>query len=159
MKKVLIAIDYDPTAQKVAEKGYLWAKTMEAEVILLHVIAEAAYYSVYGILEAYPSGGIMGINEVQAAQLFDKDLKTAMTRYLNKVKIHLGDENIKVVVKEGVDFGDIILQTAQKLKVDVIVMGTHSRKWLENILLGSATNDVLRKSTIPLFIIPIKNHK
>ena len=40
MKKVLIALDYDPTAQKVAETGFSLAKTMGAEVILLHVISD-----------------------------------------------------------------------------------------------------------------------
>ena len=38
MKKVLIALDYDPTAQKVAEAGYSLAKSLNAEVILLDLI-------------------------------------------------------------------------------------------------------------------------
>ena len=45
MKKVLIALDYDPTAQKVAETGNLLAGSMNAEVILLHVISDPVYYS------------------------------------------------------------------------------------------------------------------
>ena len=40
MKKVLIAIDYDPSAQKVAEAGYAMAMAMGANILLLHVIAE-----------------------------------------------------------------------------------------------------------------------
>ena len=40
MKKILIAVDYDHSAQIVAEKGYEIAKSMGAEVILLHVITE-----------------------------------------------------------------------------------------------------------------------
>jgi nucleotide-binding universal stress UspA family protein len=45
LKKVLIALDYDPTAQKVAETGYSLAKAMGAEVILLHAISDPVYYS------------------------------------------------------------------------------------------------------------------
>jgi nucleotide-binding universal stress UspA family protein len=37
-------------------------------------------------------------------------------------------------------------------------MGTHSRKWLENIVMGSVAEDVLNHSQIPLFIIPTKKH-
>ena len=44
ISKVLIALDYDPTAQKVAEIGFSYAKSMEAEVILLHIIADPIYY-------------------------------------------------------------------------------------------------------------------
>ena len=37
MKKILIALDYNPTAQKVAEVGFSMAKSMNAKVLLLHV--------------------------------------------------------------------------------------------------------------------------
>jgi len=48
------------------------------------------------------------------------------------------------------------LETAKGLDIDVIVMGSHSRKWLENIIMGSETEAVLRKTTVPLFIVPTK---
>jgi nucleotide-binding universal stress UspA family protein len=41
------------------------------------------------------------------------------------------------------------------LDVDVIVMGSHSRRGLEKILMGSVAEKVLRNSTLPLFIIPV----
>lgn len=45
MKKVLIALDYDQNAKKVAETGYSLAKTLGAEVIMLHVITDPIYYA------------------------------------------------------------------------------------------------------------------
>lgn len=45
MKKILIALDYDPSAQKIVEEGYALAKSINAQVILLHTISDAAYYS------------------------------------------------------------------------------------------------------------------
>jgi len=45
MKNLLIALDYDPTAQKVAEIGFSLAKTMNAKVTLLHVMADLIYHS------------------------------------------------------------------------------------------------------------------
>ena len=56
MKKVLIALDYDPTAQKVAEVGFSMAKSMKAEVILLHVITDPVLYATAGY------SPIMGFN-------------------------------------------------------------------------------------------------
>jgi nucleotide-binding universal stress UspA family protein len=43
MKKILIALDYNPTAQQVAETGYKLAKSMNAKVLLLHVVADYTY--------------------------------------------------------------------------------------------------------------------
>ncbi len=48
MKKILIAIDYAPSAQKVAEMGYEIGKALQAKMTLLHVIEDTNYYaSVY----------------------------------------------------------------------------------------------------------------
>jgi nucleotide-binding universal stress UspA family protein len=156
VKKVLIALDYNPTAQKVAESGFSLAKNMGAEIILLHVITDPVYYS---STEYSP---IMGFTGHLDTDLLQSDsvaaLKKASQQFLDKSKHHLGDETIQTLVEEG-DYAESILKTAKDLHVDVIVMGTHSRKWLENIVMGSVTEKVLNHTSIPLFIIPTKKHK
>ena len=154
MKKVLIALDYDPAAQKVAEVGHLLAKTMGAEVVLLHVISDPVYYST---TEYSPIMGFSGM-DMSALQLNNvDDLKKATQQFLNKSKHHLGDESIQTSVKEG-EFADTILKTATELHADLIVMGSHGRKWLEKIVMGSVTEKVLNHTSIPLFIVPTKKH-
>ena len=156
MKKILIAIDYDPTAQKVAEEGFELAKTMGAEVVLLHVIADPVYYS---STDYSPIMGFTGYLDTGLLQLSTiEELKKASMHFLEKTRSHLGDPDIQLIVEEG-DFAKTILKTAKHLKVSTIVMGSHSRKWLENIVMGSVTNDVLHLSTIPLFIVPTKHRK
>ena len=44
MNKILIALDYEPSAEIIAETGNTIAKALKAEIVLLHVIAEPAYY-------------------------------------------------------------------------------------------------------------------
>jgi nucleotide-binding universal stress UspA family protein len=156
MKKVLIAMDYDPTAQKIAEQGFKLAKAMGAEVVLLHVISDPVYYT---SREYSPIMGFDGFLEMDPMLLQGIDgLKKASQEFLNKSKQHLGDESIHTLVKEG-DFGETILKTAKEVHADTIVLGSHSRKWLENIVMGSVTEKVLHHTSIPLFIIPTKKHK
>ena len=57
---------------------------------------------------------------------------------------------------ENGDFADGILKTAKKLKIDLILIGSHCQKWLEKILIGSTTEKVLNHTTIPLMIVPTK---
>jgi nucleotide-binding universal stress UspA family protein len=153
MKKVLIALDYNPTAQKVAEVGFSMAKSMNAEVTLLHVITDPVFYSTSGYS---PIMGFSGNMDMGSIQLESVDgLKNASLQYLDKSRQHLGDKTIKIMVKEG-DFADSILETAKDLHADIIVIGSHSRKWLENILMGSVTEKVLHHTSIPLFIVPTK---
>jgi nucleotide-binding universal stress UspA family protein len=148
--KVLIALDYNPTAQKVAESGFSMAKAMKAEITLLHVISDPIYYS---STEYSP---IMGFNGfLEASQLNVDGLKDAALQYLDKTAHHLGDKTIRILINEG-DFAESILKTAKEIHSDIIILGSHSRKWLENVLMGSVTEKVLRKSIIPLIIIPTK---
>jgi len=136
-------MDYDETSQKVAEVGFSMAKAMHAETILLHVISEQpVYYSSYTYMR-----------ELKVDIL--KDLKRSTQEFLDKTKKHLGDDAIKTILKDG-DIAETILNTATEIKADIIVMGSHSRKWLESIILGSEAEKVLKATKIPLFIIPTK---
>jgi len=146
IKTVMIALDYDETSQKVAETGFSLAKEMNSETVLLHVISESPVY--------YSSN--MYMRELKV-DIFS-DLKKSTQEFLDKTKKHLGDESIKTVLKEGF-IADTILNTANELNADIIVMGSHSRKWLETIILGSAAKDVLNRTTIPLFIVPTRKQE
>ena len=152
MKKILIAIDYNPTAQDIAKKGYELAKSMNAEVTLLHVVADYTYYSSldYSPIMGFDSFSNLGVLQTNTVA----ELQNAANDYLDKTKRYLDDETIKTVVKDG-DSGQEIIDAAKEMDVDVIVMGSHSRRGLEKILMGSVAEKVLRNSTLPLFIIPV----
>ncbi len=153
MKKVLIALDYDPTAQKVAEVGFEISKAMNAEVILLHVIKDPVYYSNQEYSPIMGFGGYLNMDPLRTDNF--EELRKASGQFLEKSKQHLGGENIQTLVKEG-ELHEVILKTAIDLKVDLIVLGSHSRKWLENILMGSVTESVLQLTNVPLLIVPTK---
>jgi nucleotide-binding universal stress UspA family protein len=140
-KKVMIALDYDQSSQKVAEVGYSIGQSLQAEVILLHVISELpVYYSAYTYAHEFK------------VDMLD-DLRASTLKFLNKVKRHLGDEEVKMMIKEG-EVAESILSLSKEMDIDVVVMGSHSRKWLEDILMGSEAEDVLKHTQIPLLIIP-----
>lgn len=67
----------------------------------------------------------------------------------------MGDSKIEIVVKEG-EYAETILETANLYQADILVVGSHSKKWLETILLGSTTKEILNQTNIPLLIVPTK---
>lgn len=151
MKKILIALDYDPTAQKVAETGHKLAKAMKAQTYLLHVVSNSTYYSTPNYSPIMGFEGFSNTVEISSSE----ELEKAAHKYLDKSKEHLNDETIQTYVKKG-NFGEAILNAAKELKADIIVLGTHSRRGLEKILVGSVAEHVLHHSLIPLFIIPTR---
>jgi len=65
------------------------------------------------------------------------------------------DCKIWTFVEEGKPF-EAILKVADDWDADLIVLGTHGRTGLSHILIGSVAEKIVRHSTKPIFIIPIK---
>jgi len=153
---ILMALDYDPSAQKVAQEGYAIASSMNAEVFLMHVIAEPVFYSsqVYSPITGFL--GYVNMDEIQ----FDSTvgLKKIAQSYLDNIKEHLGNDAVRTYIGEG-DLAEAILAAAEDIHADAIVIGSHSRSRLENLLLGSVTEKVLKDTPIPLIIIPVRKNK
>lgn len=156
MKKILIALDYFSTAQQIADDGFALAKSMNAEVVLLHVVTDPVYYS----STAYsPIMGFGSYSDIDLMQLdIDDGLRKASHDFLDETKNHLDSTSIQTMVEEG-DVAESILSAAKKINADLIVMGSHSRKWLEEVIMGSVTAKVLNHTAIPVFIIPVKTKK
>jgi len=153
MKRILIALDNNAGAQRIAETGYELAEALRADIILMHVASDATYYSSLNYSPILGYNSFSNLNTVQTDTI--DELKKMGEDYLENVKWNLGDETIETIVKEG-DYAENILQTAKEMNADMIVLGTHSRKGLDKVLLGSVAENVLHHSTIPLLIIPVK---
>lgn len=143
-KKVLIALDYDKTAEIVAKSGYELAKEMNAEITLMHVVHERPLY--------YSTDSCPAVYEMYVETI--EGLKKLGQNFLNETKKQLGNESICTIIKEG-EIAWSILETAKEINADIIVIGTHSRNWFENITMGNDAKMILKKTTIPLYIVPI----
>jgi len=139
----MIALDYDSNAIKIAEFGYKFTKSIEADVILLHINTDFIYYSV-----SY-------VNKDPLIMDSQFGVEKTTLEFLEKIKNHLKDTDINLLQAEG-NVAEIILKLAKNLLVDVIVLGSHSKSWFENIVMGSETEKVLDKTNIPLLVIPTK---
>lgn len=154
MKKVLIAVDYNPSSQKVAESGYELAQLMNAEVCLIHVMSEVAHYGV-----RYPT--FMGYEGYDPG-VVDVEMINEMTKvtedYLSSVANHLNDPNVITHLAEG-DAANMLLEYSDQWNADVLVMGTHSHSALEKLLMGTVASTVLEKTKIPVYLVPVKKEK
>ena len=61
----------------------------------------------------------------------------------------------QTLVKEG-DPRDVVLETIDELRIDLIVMGTHGRRGISRMLMGSVAEDVTRRATCPVLLVRMK---
>ncbi|MBT0607969.1 universal stress protein [Aequorivita echinoideorum] len=148
MKKVVIAIDYNPTSEKVVRMGREIAQLMNAEICLLHVLADVRYYG----MQYEPFMGYEGYAFPVDFHIQEDMIKVAED-YLAKTAKHLDNQNVSTHLAEG-DTAKSIIKFSEEWNADLIVMGTHSHGTLEKLLLGTVPSGVLERTKIPVYLIP-----
>ena len=53
---------------------------------------------------------------------------------------------------------DLIIETAEKMKCDLIVMGTQGQGGLAKMMLGSTARKVLKRSKIPVLVVRLSEN-
>lgn len=86
------------------------------------------------------------------------DMLPQARTYLESVAKRLANNHLTIAVEAQLgEAADVINETAQKYKVDAIVMSTHGRSGLSRWLFGSVTNKVLSTQLCPVYVIPSKS--
>jgi len=153
---ILVATDLSPNSLQAFKHAVMMARRNKARIHLLHVVPEVdasmrAYISammVKGSLDRFDAE-----HETEAREEIARRLKQFAA---DELADH--PEDLERVTSVDVCHGDPvanILLTADRLKVDVIVMGTHGKGAIEYTFLGSVAEKVLRKTRRPVLIIPI----
>jgi nucleotide-binding universal stress UspA family protein len=151
MKKILIAVDYNPVSEKVAEQGYELAKSLNAEVCLIHVLDDVGFYGAqYPTFMGYDGYSGMG-PDLDVAM----EMRNIAEEFLEKAKAHLNDPQVKTHLTEG-DTAKTIMAYGEEWGANILVMGTHSHSVLEKLLLGTVAEKILEKTEIPVYLVPVK---
>ncbi len=138
--KVLVPTDYSEGAELALEHGLYLTRKFEGD---LHVLNVAELPTI--IIPDFPT------------EIFDM----ARDQSLLEMKAALeefGDDlpPIRRVVLPGIPSkpaADVIVEYAKEAEIDFIVMGTHGRRGPRRLLLGSVTEEVVRRSPCPVFTV------
>jgi len=160
MKRILVPIDFSDVTPPVIDLARQLAKAFDAEIHLVHVkeITAAAApgtlgYGIAGMSELAPMAGIPvpGFEPMPQPIPEDEGQKSKLTQWQRE----LADGGIKVTLHEPTGVvAEEILNQADELNADLIVMGTHGHGAMYNLLVGSATKGVLKHTTRPVLLVP-----
>lgn len=143
IKRILCPIDFSDHSRHALDHAVAIARWYDSTITLLHVctvIPVAAYAPGTPIL---PSAVLTPADR--------DELRASMKRFAEDEGA--GDVPVEMEVLEGNTVAEILL-AADRLKSDLLVMGTHGRSGFERLVLGSATEKVLRKATCPVLSVP-----
>jgi len=143
IKKILFPTDFSRCAEQALAHSAFLAEKYEAEIHVLHVVT---------LFEDQPSAISDGISETEE---MIRKLEDIAEKQLNKVVDSHGADDMKIITstKRGISTAPTILEFASDNNIDLIIMGTHGRRGIEHLLLGSVAEEVVRMSTCPVLTV------
>lgn len=148
LRKILIAVENSPYSDKAVSFGFQLAKTLNAEVALVHVneIQITTPYSADPLLNESPTmvPEMMNLQENASQKLFDR------------IQDAWGEDTVIYTFSKIGRPKDEILATADEWDAEMIILGTHGRTGFDHFISGSIAESVARRAKCPVLIIPNK---
>ena len=150
-RKILVAVDGSATSNKGYKVALDLAKSVGARLVVLHVIDERAVgigLSASGfVAPAYVEDVIAALRDA-GRKVLAKAQREAQAKG-QAIDAHL-------VESLGNGVAHTILVQAKKQKADLIVLGTHGRRGLARVVVGSDAETVLREAPVPVLLVRAK---
>lgn len=139
-KKILVPIDGSDTSKKAMAMALQMAASDKAEVRLIHAIDELSYLNAHEY-----SAELVKYAREHGHKILQDGLSAIHTLGVK------GD--IKLIDFSGQRLGDTVADEARLWGADLVVLGTHGRRGVGRLLLGSGAEQVIRLAPVPVLII------
>jgi nucleotide-binding universal stress UspA family protein len=142
-KTILVAVDGSATSNLGLHEAILLATEQRATLCVLHVVEEYVLAQgldvpiyVEGLWDALRDTG----KKILANAVDEAEQRGATTRSILAETI-------------GRSVADVILEQAKKCRADLIVLGTHGRRGISRLVMGSDAEGVVRETSVPVLLV------
>ena len=143
-KRILVPIDGSAASRRGLSEALSLAKQHKAKLRLLHIVG--IFISTPALAAARDSGEMPKALHATGQRLLKRS--EALVRR-NRVPVETA-----IVDVAGGKAADAIVRDAKQWGADMIVIGTHGRRGLDRIALGSDSERVIRTSKVPVLVVP-----
>lgn len=144
--RILVGVDGSPTAEQAVRHAAALAKTESAKLRIVHVVD-------MGLL---PIGPELAIS-VDASAKARRDAGEKILATASELAAGSGLEPETRLLETAAPtqrVASMIVEEAASWPADVVVLGTHGRRAVERLLLGSVADGVARLARVPILLIP-----
>ena len=142
-KKMLIAVDGSPCSENAAKQGLELATTLQIPVALFSVIDRSQ--------EIIPTD--LEIKPIQTGTFLEAQARKNIRHIMEKFVPRTMEGQVQEILTEGLPREEI-LRKLKDWQAEILVVGTHGRKGLAHLLLGSTAEYLVRHAKIPVLVIP-----
>jgi nucleotide-binding universal stress UspA family protein len=147
MRQILCPIDFSNFSRHAFDYAVRIARAHDATVIAIHVFPAQSAVPTAAVPFGPEGPGPLALPEVD---------RQGLARHLELFLAGDGASDVRTeyLVVEAPSVTREILVQAERVEADLIVLGTHGRSGFERLLLGSTTEKLLRRASIPVLTVP-----
>lgn len=139
-KRILVPLDGSKTSEQALAAALNLARDAGARLTLVHSVDEWAYLS-----ESDYSGHLVEAARTAAQKVLANGLQSAKAAGV--------EADSKLIDFPGQRLGQTIADEAQACGADLIVVGSHGRRGIGRVLLGSGAEQIMRMAPVPVMVI------
>ena len=142
-KRIVVPVDGSETAQKALVTALQMARESSGCVHLVHVVEGLTSMAVdpYG---AY-SGDVIEVMRQSGRKILDDALELARAAGVQA--------DTQLFDSFGERLAEVVADSATRFNADLMVVGTHGRRGLGRVLMGSGAEQIIRLSPVPVLVL------
>lgn len=142
-KHILVPVDGSETSMKAVARASALARIFDSAITLLYVI------------DPYPFTGVgadFAYGQAQYLTAANAEANAALDAARDALQ-GVGVAQVQTIVGEGHTVHEGVLETVKSTGADLVVMGSHGRRGIEKLVLGSVTQRVLGVVKVPVLVV------
>ncbi|HVB49935.1 MAG TPA: universal stress protein [Burkholderiales bacterium] len=143
--KILVAVDGSEIAQRALQEAIKLARQGSTRLRILHVVDETPLWQ-------YPDG--VGVNYEAVIERFRETGRQVGAEALEAARAEGVEAESALLELAGAGrVADVIVQDAKDWGARLIVLGTHGRRGVAHLVLGSVAEGVSRAASTPVLLV------
>lgn len=142
-QRILVPLDGSDTAQLGLEQAIALAQPLKARLLLLYVLDDLAW--------------LVEVSAFADSRQLHEDLERHANDLLNNARRMAADRDVEAQVlvrrTSGQRIAEAIVAEVRRNDCDLVVMGTHGRKGINRLVLGSEAMGVAQTSPVPVLLV------
>lgn len=142
-KRILVPVDGSPASDRGLDEAINLGKDQDSEILLIHVVDDWEV----------AAGDIAAVNLDAGSRKLRQVGQDLLREAEARVRQASVPVNAVLLEELGLRVGACIVQRAREWPADLIVCGTHGRRGVRRLLLGSDAEYILRHTPVPILLV------